>query len=108
MDTPTDDKQRREERDVVPARPLHSDATDPTDPDPHHVLSNPADEPDPTEYPDPYDRREDPRDPAAVDTPAFPADRAAARERPGGPPAPSTSEPPPPRNYDEVKPEKGD
>lgn len=31
---------------------------------PHHVLNNPVGEPDPTEWPDPYDQREDPRDPA--------------------------------------------
>jgi hypothetical protein len=30
--------------------------------EPHHSLNNPADEPDPTEYPDPYEKREDPRD----------------------------------------------
>lgn len=35
--------------------------------DPHHVLNNPVGEPDPTEWPDPYDQREDPRDPAAGD-----------------------------------------
>ncbi len=33
------------------------------DPDPHHALNTPADDPDPTEWPDPYDHREDPRDP---------------------------------------------
>ncbi|HTX29885.1 MAG TPA: hypothetical protein VMD09_00785 [Solirubrobacteraceae bacterium] len=33
------------------------------DEDPHHVLNNPVGEPDPTEWPDPYDQREDPRDP---------------------------------------------
>jgi hypothetical protein len=32
------------------------------DPEPHHALNNPVDEPDETEWPDPYDRREDPRD----------------------------------------------
>jgi len=32
--------------------------------DPHHVLNNPAADPDPTEWPDPYDRRDDPRYPA--------------------------------------------
>lgn len=32
------------------------------DPEPHHALNNPVGEPDPTEYPDPYDEREDPRD----------------------------------------------
>jgi hypothetical protein len=30
---------------------------------PHHVLNNPVGKPDPTEWPDPYDQREDPRDP---------------------------------------------
>jgi hypothetical protein len=34
------------------------------DQDPHHVLNNPATDPDPTEWPDPYDKRPDPRDPA--------------------------------------------
>jgi hypothetical protein len=28
--------------------------------DPHHALNNPASDPDPTEWPDPYDRRPDP------------------------------------------------
>jgi hypothetical protein len=31
--------------------------------DPHHALNNPVGEPDPTEWPDPYEKREDPRDP---------------------------------------------
>ena len=31
------------------------------DPTPHHALNNPAQDPDPTEWPDPYDRREEPR-----------------------------------------------
>jgi hypothetical protein len=30
--------------------------------DPHHDLNNPVGEPDETEWPDPYDKREDPRD----------------------------------------------
>jgi hypothetical protein len=34
------------------------------DPEPHHALSNPVDEgPDESEWPDPYDHREDPREP---------------------------------------------
>ena len=33
------------------------------DPSPHHALNNPVGEPDPTEWPDPYEKREDPRDP---------------------------------------------
>jgi hypothetical protein len=31
------------------------------DSEPHHALNNPVGEPDPTEYPDPYETREDPR-----------------------------------------------
>ena len=31
---------------------------------PHHALNTPVGEPDPTEWPDPYERREDPRAPA--------------------------------------------
>jgi hypothetical protein len=98
---------RADERDRDVARPLRPDATDPRESEPHHSLANPAEEPDPTEYPDPYERQPDPRDPASLDTPAFPAeagdDASAATPRP-----PSTSEPPPPRNYDELKPEKGE
>ena len=78
---------RLRERDVAPGKPLHPDAADPTSEDPHAALNNPADDPDPTEYPDPYDRRPDPRD-TGTET--------------------STSEPHPPRNYDELKPVKGD
>jgi hypothetical protein len=37
------------------------------DRDPHHVLNNPATDPDPTEWPDPYEKRPDPRDPADPD-----------------------------------------
>lgn len=36
------------------------------DPNPHHALNNPVDDPDPTEWPDPYEQRPDPRGP---DTP---------------------------------------
>jgi hypothetical protein len=32
------------------------------DGEPHHALNNPAGRPDPTEWPDPYEGREDPRD----------------------------------------------
>jgi len=35
--------------------------------DVHHALNEPASDPDPTEWPDPYDKRPDPRDPAAED-----------------------------------------
>jgi hypothetical protein len=48
--------------------------------DPHHELSNPVEDPDPTEFPDPYEKRPD-------------------TEGDG----PSTSEPPPPRNLDRLR-----
>ena len=41
------------------------------DPTPHHVLNNPVGEPDPTEWPDPYDRNSDPRDGADPDAGPF-------------------------------------
>ena len=41
------------------------------DRDPHHVLNNPATDPDPTEWPDPYDKRPDPRDPPDPDGQPF-------------------------------------
>jgi hypothetical protein len=58
--------------------------------DPHHELNNPVtDEPDPTEYPDPYETRPDPKDP---DNP----DVAAGSQ-------PSTSEEAPPRNREALE-----
>jgi hypothetical protein len=92
------------ERDERPGKPESPDASDPTAADPHAALNNPAEAPDPTEYPDPYDRRPDPKDPAAVDTPALPAEK----QRVGMGGETSTSEPHPPRNYDELQPVKGD
>lgn len=74
-----------------------------TSPDPHHELSNPVGEPDPTEFPDPYEQRPDPRDPATVDTPAAPADPEAAADRDPAPQDSSTSEPPPPRNWERAR-----
>jgi hypothetical protein len=58
-------------------------------PEPHHALNNPATDPDPTEWPDPYDKRPDPRDPPDPDGQPF-GDEAHA---PTG--ATSTSEPHP-------------
>jgi hypothetical protein len=95
---------RQHERDVEPGKPLNPDATDPTADNPHETLSNPAEAPDPTEFPDPYEQRPDPKDPAAVDTPASPAEQ----ERTGTGGETSTSEPHAPRGYDELKPVKGD
>src|SRR5688500_9859430 len=87
--------ERQKQRETEPPKPLHSDSTDPRADEPHHDLANPASSPDETEYPDPYERRPDPRGPDSAD------------EEPN-PKAPSTSEPPTPRNYDELKPVKGD
>jgi hypothetical protein len=39
--------------------------------EPHHDLNQPASDPDPTEWPDPYDKREDPRDPEDPDHAPF-------------------------------------
>jgi hypothetical protein len=95
------EQDRRREREQGPAEPLHPDATDPTDSEPHHGLANPASSPDETEFPDPYERRPDPRGPTSeTDEEATPG--------PSAPKPPSTSEPHPPRNYDELKPVKGD
>jgi hypothetical protein len=41
------------------------------DPTPHHALNNPVGEPDPTEWPDPYEKRPDPRDPPDPDGEPF-------------------------------------
>jgi hypothetical protein len=62
------------------------------DPAPHHALNHPAQDPDPTEWPDPYDRRDDPRDPAdAQEEPAGEAPHPATGTT-------STSEPHPGRD----------
>ena len=39
--------------------------------DPHHELNNPVDDPDPTEWPDPYEKRPDPLDPEDPDGEPF-------------------------------------
>src|SRR3954452_19946385 len=68
-----------------------------SDKSPHHSLSNPARDPDPTEWPDPYEKREDPRDPGDPDEEPF-------GEEPHPPTgATSTSEPHPSQD-----PEAGD
>jgi hypothetical protein len=71
----------------------------PDDTDPHHELNNPAADPDPTEWPDPYDKRPDPRDPAADDEPFGDESHTATG-------ATSTSEPHPDQDIEaeQVKP----
>lgn len=59
------------------------------DRDPHHALNTPVGEPDPTEWPDPYDKRPDPRDPPDPDGQPF------GEEPHTIPGAQSTSEPHP-------------
>lgn len=84
----------------------HDERNDPPAPDerdPHHALNNPATDPDPTEWPDPYDKRPDPRDPAATDEPF-----GDESHTPTG--ATSTSEPHPDQDIEarQVKPEQRD
>jgi hypothetical protein len=75
-ETPTRDAQERE---VAEAKRERSGQ------DPHGELSNPVRDPDPTEHPDPYEKRPDPRDPDS--------DEDAPRP-------PSTSDPPGPQSHD--------
>jgi hypothetical protein len=44
------------------------DRDSPSERDVHHALNEPASDPDPTEWPDPYDKRPDPLDPNAEST----------------------------------------
>jgi hypothetical protein len=57
-------------RPLVGSRRLMADDRK-TEREPHHDLGNPASDPDPTEWPDPYERREDPRDPPDPDEEPF-------------------------------------
>jgi hypothetical protein len=54
-----------------PEPPADTDDLPDRDRDPHHALNNPVGEPDPTEWPDPYDQREDPRYPRDPDGEPF-------------------------------------
>jgi hypothetical protein len=74
-------------RDAPPAQPA----------DPHHVLNTPVGEPDPTEWPDPYDQRPDPRDPE----PDQPLPIGDVPHTPTG--ARSTSEPHPDQDPEAVR-----
>jgi hypothetical protein len=58
-----DDRRDRDETPTGFPEPAGEDPGDISqDREPHHVLNNPATDADPTEWPDPYDKREDPRD----------------------------------------------
>ena len=62
-----------------PEPPLAEDEDRSRDRDPHHALNNPVGEPDPTEWPDPYESREDPRGP---DAHPHPGDRSNSEPHP--------------------------
>ena len=67
-----DDRHDRDERPTGFPEPPGKDPGDISqDREPHHVLNNPVTDPDPTEWPDPYDKREDPRDPPDPDGEMF-------------------------------------
>ncbi|MGD9735556.1 MAG: hypothetical protein AB7V58_08120 [Solirubrobacterales bacterium] len=73
----------------APPKPAAEPGDRSKDEDPHHALNNPVGDPDPTEWPDPYEKRADPRDPADPDQQPF-------GEEPHAPTnAESTSEPHP-------------
>ena len=63
----TDGQQAPEPPTGFPEPPGRDPGDHSHDAEPHHALNNPADRPDPTEWPDPYDRREDPRGPGDTD-----------------------------------------
>jgi hypothetical protein len=68
----TEDDERRSED--APAsgfpEPAGNDPGDISgDPEPHHRLSNPASDPDSSEWPDPYEKRDDPREPPDAPAP---------------------------------------
>ena len=75
-------------RDAPPALPS----------EPHHMLNTPVGEPDPTEWPDPYDRRPDPRNP----NPDDPLPLGDDAHPPTG--AQSTSEPHPDQDPEAIPP----
>lgn len=49
---------------------------------PHGELSTPVGEPDPTEWPDPYEQREDPRDPRSPDRHTIPGALSTSEPHP--------------------------
>jgi hypothetical protein len=73
----------------APPKPQFEPGNISGDKNPHRALNNPVVDPDPTEYPDPFEKREDPRDPVDPDAMSF-------GEEPHAPTgAGSTSEPHP-------------
>jgi len=70
------------------------------DPEPHHALNNPVGEPDPTEWPDPYESRPDPRDPHEPGPEPF-------GEEPHAPPGSTSTSEPHPSQDPEAEPWEG-
>ena len=52
------------------------------DHEPHHSLNNPVDDPDPTEWPDPYESRDDPKGPDRDPESSAPGDRSTSEPHP--------------------------
>jgi hypothetical protein len=74
VDEPRDEPRQAEEGEPAsgfPESPGPDKGDRSKDPSPHHALNNPVGEPDPTEWPDPYEKREDPRDPPDPDGKPF-------------------------------------
>lgn len=72
------------------------------DDDPHHSLNNPVEDPDPTEWPDPYEKREDPKGPDRDPDEAGPGDRSTSEPHPSqDPEAGDKAEPPERDNLDD-------
>ena len=63
------DRSQREERESADKRANPGNRS--KDREPHHALNNPAQDPDETEWPDPYEKRPDPRN--EDDAPAQPS-----------------------------------
>jgi hypothetical protein len=64
-------KARREGATGFPEPPGEDPGDISADRSPHSALSNPARDPDPTEWPDPYEKRDDPKDPPDPDQAPF-------------------------------------
>jgi hypothetical protein len=78
-DDATLDKQRAEREEVE----RHGEAPEDGPPDPHHTLNQPASDPSADEWPDPYERRPDPRAPYDEDEgPPAPASGAVSTSEP--------------------------
>ena len=88
---PSDERDRPAEGFPEPPGADPDDRT--RDRDPHHALNNPATDPDPTEWPDPYERREDPLDP---DNPPPPGSGATSNSQPHPQQDPEVANPRPP------------